>query len=89
MAIKYNTVTETVTAIQFTFDNVKEIYIWLGMKDVSFSVKNRILSGIITNNDGTKLQVQKDNYIVKDSKNYITIWSAEEFKKHFIEVSAS
>lgn len=89
MAIKYNTVTETVTAIQFTFDNVKEIYIWLGMKDVSFSVKNRTLSGIITNNDGTKLQVQKDNYIVKDSKNDITIWSAEEFKKHFIEVSAS
>ena len=29
MATKFNTVTETVTAIQFTFDVLKDIYFWI------------------------------------------------------------
>lgn len=45
MATKYNTVTETVTAEQFTFDTVKAVYSFLDYRDISFSVRERTLSG--------------------------------------------
>ncbi len=89
MATKYNTITETVTAIQFLFDNAKEIYIFLGMKDFSMYVKNRILSGTITGSNEEKLQVQKNDYVVKDSNGNISVWTETEFKKHFTEVQTS
>ena len=85
MADKYNTVTETVTAIQFTFDNLKPIYLWLGYTDVSYSVKNRVLSGIITGSNGEKLSVQKNNYVVKDSSGNISVWTADDFNKKFVK----
>ncbi len=86
MADKYNTVTETVTAIQFTFDNLKPIYLWLGYTDVTYFVKNRTLSGIVTGKNDEKLSVQKNNYIVKDSSGNITIWIADDFNKKFVKV---
>ena len=86
MADKYNTVTETVTTIQFTFDNLKPIYLWLGYTDVTYFVKNRTLSGIVTGKNNEKLSVQKNNYIVKDSSGNITIWSADDFNKKFVKV---
>lgn len=89
MATKYNTVTETVEAMKFIFDNLKPIYLWLGYADVSYYVKNRTLSGIVTGANGEKLSVQKNNYIVKDSLGNITIWVDDEFKKHFTEVKTS
>ena len=89
MATKYNTVTETVTAIQFTFDNLKEVYSFLGYADCTFTIKSRTLSGVLTDQNGNKLSVQKNNYVVKDANGVITIWASEDFKKHFTEVSTS
>lgn len=89
MVTKYETITETVIAIQFIFDNIKEIYMFLGMKDFSMYVKNRVLSGTITGSKDEKLQVQKGNYIVKDSNNDISIWTEAEFKKRYTEVKTS
>ena len=86
MANKYNTVVETVTAIQFTFDALKDIYMFLGMNDATYSIKNRTLSGIVTGSNGEKLSVQKNDYIVKDSAGNISIWKPEEFNKKFTEV---
>lgn len=83
MATKYNTVQETVQAIQFTFDTIKDIYKFLEFRDVTYSVKNRVISGVITNKDGTKLQVQKTDFVVKDSSGNITIWNEADFKKAF------
>lgn len=89
MATKYNTVTETVTAIQFSFDTLKEIYLFLDMRDVSYSVKNRTITGVLTNKDGTKLYVQKTDFVVKDSNGNVTIWTKDDFNKHFTEVKTS
>lgn len=86
MATKYNTVQETVQAIQFSFDTLKDIYLFLEYRDVTYSVKNRVISGVVTNKDGTKLQVQKTDFVVKDSNGNITIWNEADFKKHFTEV---
>ena len=65
MATKFNTVTETVTAIQFTFDVLKDIYLFLDMRDVSYVVKNRTLTGTVTDPNGIKLAVNKTDWIVK------------------------
>ena len=89
MATKYNTVTETVTAIQFTFDNLKEVYSFLGYADCTFTIKSRTLNGVLTDQNGNKLSVQKNNYVVKDANGAITIWTSEDFKKHFTEVKTS
>ena len=83
MATKYNTVVETVEAIQFIFDVLKDVYLFLDMKDVTYSVKNRTLSGIVTGSNGEKLSVQKNDFIVKDSAGNISIWKPDEFNKKF------
>lgn len=87
MADKYNSVVKTVTAIQFTFDTLKEIYMFLSMNDVTYSVKSRAISGIVTGSNGEKLSVQKNDYVVKDSDGNITIWQPSEFEKNFVKVS--
>ena len=48
MADKYKSVQKTVEAIQFTFDTLKDIYLWLDYRDVSYYVKSRVLSGTVT-----------------------------------------
>lgn len=88
MVIKYNTVTETVTAIQFTFDVLKDVYTFLSMKDINYSIKNRTLSGIVTGLNGEKLSVQKNDFIVKDSGGNITIWKPIDFNKKFTKVES-
>lgn len=86
MADKYNSVVETVTAIQFNFDVLKDVYMFLDMKDVNYSVKSRVLSGIVTGSNSEKLSVQKNDFIVKDSAGNITIWKPAEFNKKFTKV---
>lgn len=86
MADKYNSVVETVTAIQFNFDVLKDVYLFLGMNDVNYSVKSRTLTGIVTGSNSEKLSVQKNDFIVKDSAGNITIWKPDEFNKKFTKV---
>ena len=85
MADKYRTVQKNVTAIQFTFDVLKDIYLFLNYGDVVFSVKSRTLSGIIMGKDNAKLNVNKTDWIVKESDGTITIWKDDEFKKEFVK----
>lgn len=87
MATKYNTVTKTVTAIQFTFDVLKELYLFLGYNDIQFSIKDRTLSGIITLDDGSKKAINKNDYVVKYSDGTIETYTSTEFKKIFVEVA--
>lgn len=88
MAKSYNSVVKTVQAIQFSFNTLKEIYEFLKFGDVTYSIKNRILSGVITSLDGTKLNVNKNDFIVKDSDNNVSIWKADVFNKEFIEIKS-
>lgn len=85
MADNYKTKQQSVTAMQFTFDVVKDIYIWLGMKDYTVNVKSRTLSGIITGSNDERLVVQKNNWIVKDSSGNVSIYTADDFSKNFVK----
>ena len=89
MATKYNTVTETVSAVQFTFDTVKEIYSFLDYRDISFSVRERTLSGVVTGKDNEKIPIHKNDYVVKASDGTITVWNPDEFKKRYVVAKAS
>lgn len=89
MATKYNTVTETVTAEQFTFDTAKAVYSFLDYRDITFSVKDRTLSGVITGKNAEKIPIRKNDYVVKASDGTITVWSPDEFKKRYVAVKAS
>lgn len=84
MADKYKSVQKTVTAIQFLFDNIKEIYMFCDMKDFSMSVKNRNLTGIITGSNEEKIPVNKSDYVVKDSDGKISVWKESDFNKNFV-----
>lgn len=86
MADKYNSVVETVTAIQFLFDNLKEIYMFCDMKDFSMNVKNRNLSGIITGTNDEKIPVNKSDYVIKDSKNQIFVMKESDFNKKYVPI---
>ena len=83
MADKYKTVQKSVTAIQYTFDTQKDVYLFLGMKDISFFVKNRTLTAIITGSDGEKINVNKTDWIVKGSDGTISVWTNDDFSKNF------
>lgn len=85
MADKYKTVQKEVRAIQYTFDVLKDIYLFLGMADITYSVKSRTLSAIVTGKDGVKLNVAKTDWVVKDSDGVITIWKDGDFKKEFVK----
>ena len=85
MAGKYKTVQKDVTAIQFTFDVLKDIYLFLNYGDVVYSVKSRTLSGSVTGKDGVKLNVNKNDWIVKESDGAISVWKDDEFKKEFVK----
>lgn len=89
MASKYNTIVKSVTVVQFTFDTFKELYMFLGMKDIQCSIKDRILSAIITLNDGSKKAIDKNDYIVKYSDGTIETYKPDEFKKIFVEATTS
>ena len=88
MADKYRTVQREVQAVQYTFNVLKELYLFLGMKDITFSVKDRTLGAIITGASGEKLSVSKNDFVVKDSDGGITIWKPDDFKKEFVAVAA-
>lgn len=85
MADKYKTVQKNVTAIQFTFDVLKDIYSFLNYGDVVYSVKSRTLSGIVTGKDGVKLNVNKTDWVVKESDGTVSVWKDDEFKKEFVK----
>lgn len=86
MAKKYNSVVHTIYAVQFSFDTLKEIYEFLSFKDVTYSVKDRTISGIITTENDVKLAVNKGDFVVKDSNGAISVWKNADFIKEFIEV---
>lgn len=88
MAKKYKTKVENVTAIQFAFDVLKELYEFLNYRDITYNIKNRILSGVITLPDESKRAINKNDYIVKYSNGTIEVYSPEEFNKNFVEASA-
>ena len=85
MANKYKSVQKTVEAIQFTFDTLKDIYLWLDYRDVSYYVKSRVLSGTVTGKDNTKYGVAKEDYIVKSSDGTIQVMKPDVFKKEYIK----
>ena len=85
MAKKYKTKVENVTAIQFIFDVLKELYEFLDYRDITYNIKNRILSGVITLPDESKRAINKNDYIVKYSDGTIEVYSPEEFNKNFVE----
>lgn len=89
MATKYNTIVKSVTAIQFSFDVLKELYMFLNYKDVTYQITNRVISGIITMSDDTKRRVEKHDYVVKYSDGTVEIYKPEEFKKLFVEASST
>lgn len=85
MAKKYKTKVENVTAIQFIFDVLKELYEFLNYRDITYNIKNRNLSGVITLPDESKRAINKNDYIVKYSNGTIEVYSPEEFNKNFVE----
>ena len=89
MAKKYKTKVENVTAIQFVFDVLKELYEFLNYRDITYNIKNRILSGVITLPDGSKRAVNKNDYVVKYSNGTIEVYSPDEFNKIFVEITTS
>lgn len=83
MADKYKTVQKSVTAIQYTFDTQKDVYLFLGMKDISFFVKNRTLTAIITGSNDEKINVNNTDWIVKSFDGTISVWTNDDFSKNF------
>lgn len=80
---KYNSKIHTVDALEFNFDTLKDVYLFLGFRDVTYSVKDRNISGVVTDQDGNKLHVNKGDFIVKDDNDKISIWKNKEFKQEF------
>lgn len=85
MSNKYTTVPREVEAIQFNFDNLKSTFMFLDLRDISYNIKNKMLSGIISIGNEQKLSVNNTDYIVKDSDGTISVWKSEDFKNAFIE----
>lgn len=80
---KYQSKTVKVEAIQFTFDNLKLIYIGLGMRNVTYYIKDRIIAGILTTPDGKEVPVAKEDYIVLFSGGNFEVMKPSDFKAKY------
>ncbi len=80
---KYQSKTVKVEAIQFTFDNLKLIYIGLGMRNVTYYIKNRVIAGILTTPDGKEIPVAKEDYIVLFSGGNFEVMKPSDFKAKY------
>lgn len=80
---KYQSKTVKVEAIQFTFDNLKLIYIGLGMRNVTYYIKDRVIAGILTTPDGKEVPVAKEDYIVLFSGGNFEVMKPSDFKAKY------
>ncbi|MBQ2530456.1 MAG: hypothetical protein II547_09400 [Treponema sp.] len=85
---KYQSKTVKVEAIQFTFDNLKLIYIGLGMRNVTYYIKDRIIAGILTTPDGKEVPVAKEDYIVLFSGGNFEVMKPAAFSAKYEPCSA-
>ena len=79
----YQSKTVKVSAIQFTFDNLKLIYIGLGMRNVTYYIKDRIIAGILTTPDGKEVPVAKEDYIVLFSSGSFEVMKPAAFNAKY------
>jgi hypothetical protein len=79
----YQSKRKNVSAIQFTFDNLKLIYSGLKYRDVNYYIQNRVISGIITDPNGKKLNVAKNDMIVVREDNSVIVMKPAEFEAEF------
>lgn len=77
---EYQTRREKASAIQFTFDNLKPVYQGLKYKDVTYYIQNRIIAGIITDQNGKKLNVAKNDMIVIKGNGSVVVMKPAEFE---------
>lgn len=82
----YNTVTKSVTAIQFVRTAIGDVYEFNENRDMSISFKNDKFSGYITDNKGQVLSLVGKDFIIKDSDGNITIMNATAFAETYEEV---
>lgn len=77
---EYQTRREKASAIPFTFDNLKLVYQGLKYKDVTYYIQNRIIAGIITDQNGKKLDVAKNDMIVIKGNGSVVVMKPAEFE---------
>lgn len=84
MTSTFETIPQKVTAIQFTGDNKQEILAFL-KKDYVYIAKD---GGILVDEGYDQAQkVMQDDYVVKFEYGYPQVYSSQEFKDSFREIS--
>ena len=82
----YNTITKSVTAIQFVRAAIGDVYEFNDNRDMSVSFKNDKFSGYITDNKGQVLSLTGKDYVIKDSDENITVMDATTFASTYVGV---
>lgn len=83
----YNTITKSVTAIQFVRNAIGDIYEFNDNRDMSVSFKNDKFSGWITDTKGQVLSLTGKDYIIKDSDGNITVMDTATFAATYEEAT--
>ena len=77
---EYQTRRKKASAIPFTFDNLKLIYKGLSSRDVTYYIQNKVIAGIITDPNGKKLNVAKNDMIVIKDDGSVVVMKPTEFE---------
>lgn len=83
----YNTITKTVTAIQFVRNAIGDVYEFNENRDMSVSFKNDKFSGTIVTDKGVVVSLTGKDYIIKDTDGAITTMDPETFAVTYEEVT--
>lgn len=83
----YNTITKTVTAIQFVRNAIGDVYEFNENRDMSVSFKNDKFSGTIVTDKGVVVSLMGKDYIIKDTDGAITTMDPETFAATYEEVT--
>lgn len=83
----YNTITKTVTAIQFVRNAIGDVYEFNENRDMSVSFKNDKFSGTIVTDKGVVVSLMGKDYIIKDTDGAITTMDPETFATTYEEVT--
>lgn len=81
MAQKYIQIPKEVEALQFTTENISQMYSFTNCNNLQILFKNGIVNGLIII-DGVKLLIVQGDYLVK-SKSDILVIKQEEFETNY------
>lgn len=82
--MKYISIPVEIDAVQFSIATLSELVIFSGCDNFQLSSKDGVYQCLLTVNNGQKLLVVTDDYVIKDTNGRISVMKPDVFNQSYI-----